>query len=89
MNRTAYWENTRKKLKQEFLEKGITTCEGNLSGCMRTFGLSFAHRHKRHHYYSCPEKLGDFNEVLLLCASCHAKIEYSKSLTEKLFEKLR
>lgn len=47
--------------------------------------LSFAHRHKRVWYRSCPELLSDFNQVLLLCIPCHEEIEYSTEKTESIF----
>lgn len=68
-----------------FIEKGITYCEK----CGSDFGLSFAHFHKRIWYRSQPEKLWDFNQVLLLCLRCHEKIEYDKELTKKIFIDLR
>ena len=74
-----------KILKEKFLEYGITRCE--VSG--RNWALSFAHKRKRIDYRSCPEKLSDINEVLLLTISIHNLIESDKDLTLKLFECLR
>lgn len=74
-----------KILKEIFLEKGIVRCEV----CGTDNFLSFAHRHKRDWYRSCPYLLSDYNQVLLLCVPCHATIEVSKEKTERLFETLR
>jgi hypothetical protein len=87
--RTKEWEDQRKKLKEIYLSKGITSCELHLEGCMRDNYLSFAHRHKRSWYWSNPELLGSFQQTLLACIPCHNKIEYKKELTEELFNKLR
>ena len=57
--------------------------------CGSDFGLTFAHRKKRVEYYREPEKLGDFNEVLLLDLKCHQKLEKDKELTKFYFNKLR
>jgi len=89
MNRTKYWSKQVKKLTKEFESKGVTTCEIRLPGCWINNTLGFAHKHKRRWYYDKPELLGDFNQVLLACTSCHQKIENNKNLTELLFKKLR
>jgi hypothetical protein len=78
-----------KILKDKFTELGIGYCEIQLPGCMGTFGLSFAHRHKRMWYRSQPELLSSIDQVVLSCASCHQKIEQDAKLTEEVFERLR
>lgn len=86
------WDVIRRKLKIEFEEKGITSCEIGLPGCKRDNFLSFAHRHKRIFYYSEEKKklLGDFSSVILCCTyPCHDTIEKDKELTEEYFIKLR
>ena len=83
------WAKARAKLKKEFWDKGITTCEVLLPGRKINCFLSFAHRKKRREYYSEPEKLGDFNSVLLCCSVCHQQLEASRELTDKIFKKLR
>jgi hypothetical protein len=90
MNRTQLWAKVRKKLKKEFEERGIISCEI----CSSTFNLSFAHKDKRRKYYSRiegkeEEELGKFENVLLLCIACHQKIEKSRELTLEVFNKLR
>lgn len=72
-------------IKSMFLSLGICFCEV----CGTDYMLTFAHRHKRVWYRSCPELLHHITHVLLLCAKCHAAIEYDKDGTEKLFMKLR
>lgn len=78
-----------RKLRLLYQDKGLEKCEVGLSKCMRTFGLSFAHRHKRNWYYSKPELLSDFNQTILACASCHSELEKDKKLTEDVFKLLR
>lgn len=51
--------------------------------------LTFAHRHKRIEYKSCPEKLYDFNETLLLCINAHQMIEFDREKTKQIFKELR
>ena len=89
VSKVKQWDKERTKLKKIYQQKGITTCEVKLKGCMIVFGLSFAHRHKRIYYYDKPELLGDFNESILACAFCHQQIETDKKLTKEIFNKLR
>lgn len=77
--------NAVRKLKQMFMDKGITQCEL----CGSDNYLSFAHKHKRIWYREFPELLSDFNQVLLLCVPCHERMEYDKELTNKIFAGLR
>lgn len=77
--------NSNRKLKKLFEEKNIVRCEV----CGSTYMLSFAHRHKRVWYRSCPDLLSSFNQVLLLCIPCHEKIEYDTEATKELFLKKR
>ena len=74
-----------KQLKELFYENEITFCEM----CGTTWGLTFAHRHKRIWYRSKPELLSDANQVLLLCLECHQKLEADPKLTESMFMDLR
>jgi len=78
-----------KTLRQIYWEKGITTCEAHLKGCMKDFGLSWHHRHKRVNYRKNPDGLSKFNETILVCSHCHQEAEKSRALTEKLFKQLR
>lgn len=101
MNWTKQWEKDRRALKEEFFEKGITTCEiGRIlrgmgliaySNCWKNNALGFAHRHKRDWYKDREREglLGAFNEVLLACNPCHDIIEDDKELTDNLFLHLR
>lgn len=89
------WANDRKWLKTDFMKRGITTCEmcawEHRRGIAPTFCyiLSFAHRHKRDWYLSCPELLRNFLQVILACQAHHSLIEYDKELTNVWFERLR
>lgn len=87
--RTNEWTREKHKLKKIYKEKEIETCEIRFEKCMGTFGLSFAHRHKRIWYYDKLGLLGSFNETVLACGSCHAEIEKDKELTEEVFNRLR
>lgn len=78
-----------KRLRKIFEEKGITSCEVRYPGCLGNQFLQFAHKHKRVWYRDKPELLSDFNEVVLACQSCHAIIERSRLLTEKVFSRCR
>jgi hypothetical protein len=80
-----YWYECKKKLKPIFIEKGITRCEC----CGGTFAMSFHHRSKRWTYIRRKEDLGKFEEVILVCAFCHEKLETDKELTKLWFQKLR
>jgi len=79
------WNSARIKLKREYEDKGITTCEARLEGCWYNNALSFAHRYKRND----PRCTHDFKGTLLLCIPCHDKIEYDSQATDDLFNKLR
>jgi len=74
------WVKARKKLKKEFEEKGITSCEI----CGSTYILSFHHRHKRR---DNDEHI--FENVLLVCERHHDLFEKSRELTKTWFEVLR
>lgn len=89
MSKEKEWAKARKKLKVIYEEKGITTCELGLECCWVNNALGFAHRHKRKWYLDHPELLGEFNQTILACNSCHDIIEDDKELTEEYFKKLR
>lgn len=67
---------------------GITWCELNLDGCVKTSYLGFAHTKKRRNI-TTPE---DLRRVVLACQSCHHIVEYQcvaktgKTMTEYLDE---
>ena len=84
--RGRQWILARAKLKKEYERRGITKCEIHLPGCWGDNGLGFAHRHKRAWYYSRPGLIGQFNQTLLACNSCHDKIEHDKQATEAIFK---
>jgi hypothetical protein len=77
------------KLKKLFTEKGITKCE--LTGSK--FALTYAHRHPRVWYYSQPELLYAFEQVLLLNQDAHQKMDDRSQTTEaekeEIFIRLR
>ena len=79
---------TKNKLKKIYLDKDIVNCELRFNGCWIDNGLSWAHRHKRI-FYKGREDLWSFNQTILACINCHMKLEVSRELTKKIFEKLR
>lgn len=86
MGRITNLNNKHRKLgKQKLFEAGKTRCEN----CGSDYWLTIAHRQTRRHYYSCPEKLSDINEILTLCINCHQAIEGNKEATEEIFKRLR
>ncbi len=88
--RTKAWNTERAKLKKLYEQKGITSCELRLSpSCTGASYLSFAHRHKRHYYYSGDKSLSDFKQTVIACIACHQAIEYDKEKTERYFTLLR
>ena len=70
-------------------QKGLNYCEVRLEGCMGTFGIAPAHRHRRGYYQGNPERLADFNEWVVACQYCHQKIDSNQELLEQTFERLR
>lgn len=78
-----------KKLKEIYLDKGITTCEARLDRCMKTFAMSFHHKEKRVFYKKTPELLAEFNQTILVCANCHGLLERDRELHYKVFQELR
>lgn len=78
------WYKAKRKLKRDFLERGITRCEL----CKGSWALSFHHRKPRYWYYTRPG-LADYQEVLLLCAICHDKLQSSWGMSDYYFKKLR
>jgi len=73
-----------KKLKEIFIDNGITRCEL----CNSDYALTFAHKERREWYRSQPELLSDFKQVLLLCQKCHQKMDDRSETTEKLKNEL-
>ena len=65
--KTRAWDHTRAKLKKQFFEIGVTTCEE----CGADNFLSFAHRLKRRFITDEAE----LATVALLCIPCHEKVE--------------
>lgn len=83
--KTREWNNARRRLKIEYAEKGITTCELMFHNCTHNNYLSFAHRYKRND----PRCEHTFQQTLLACIPCHQIIEYDRELTKTMFSKLR
>jgi len=65
-------------------------CEllGIFPGCINKF-KGFAHRHSRHWYRGKPEVLITKNQTMLLCESCHRKIDDNLDLKEQVFLRFR
>lgn len=80
---------SRNMISQIAAQNNLYTCEAKLDGCMGTFGIAPAHRHKRDHYNGDAEKLADPQEWVAACQWCHDIMEKSKEKTEEVFERLR
>lgn len=78
-----------KKIKEILQGSEIGNCELQLEGCMQTWPLQVAHRHKRAWYKGDGEKLSRYSQWVIACQVCHDRIEHDKDLTEQMFEKLR
>lgn len=79
------WLKARERLIQIYKNKGITTCEIKLEGCLGQWTSAFAHLYKR----SDPRCRHSFKQTVLACSRCHQAIENDKDLTEEVFKKLR
>jgi hypothetical protein len=88
---TKLWAKFRAKLKIEYEDRGIMTCELRFAGCWYDNALSFAHRHLRDWYKKRGYEylLGEFNQTILACTHCHDIIEKNDEKTEKAFNQLR
>lgn len=67
----------------------IKTCELELEGCLKTWPLAPAHRHKRAWYKGDPVLLAAPKQWVVACQCCHDQIEFDAQLTEEVFVKLR
>lgn len=77
------WKLVREELKPRFVRAGITSCEAELKGCIKSynfgFGWTFAHSLKR--MKITPEKVDrikrakEMREVIYCCVSCHQQLE--------------
>jgi len=74
------WIKARKRLKEEYLEKGITVCEY----CGSSWALSFHHLDRR----SSGRAKHTFKDTRLLCAKCHDRVHRGRDV-EKFNEELR
>ncbi len=84
--KTLEWDEAREKLKEQFDDWGITSCELQMEGCWKRNGLSFAHIDKRKNLLP-----GELMSVILACVPCHQKIEKlpsqkMRSIIEKIIE---
>lgn len=87
--RTEANKKARRLIAEKCEELGLERCEIRFPGCMDTFGVAPAHRHKRDWYSGNVEKLADYNEWVCACQFCHDRIEVSRELTEETFKRLR
>ena len=79
----------RKRIADICQEQKINRCEIGLEGCLGTWPLAPAHRHKRLWYRGSVELLSDIKQWVVACVVCHDKIENNRQLTEAVFNKLR
>lgn len=67
----------------------INQCEMRLDGCLVSWPLQFAHRHKRSWYKGDVDKLSDPKQVIVACQNCHEKTEFNRELNDQVFQELR
>lgn len=65
------WNSARPKIKERFLEAGITTCELRYPGCTHADFRTFAHSLRRNKI----QFREDMEEVVLACQPCHAILD--------------
>lgn len=71
------WNKVRAELNKIYSH--IEFCELRFPGCMRTFGLAWAHSKKRNHIaLSGEERHRELREAVKACQYCHNLIEYPK-----------
>ena len=70
------WFRDKKKLIEIYRQRGVIRCEL----CGSDWGMSFHHLDKR----SSGKAKNTFEDTRLLCAQCHADVEYDKEANEKL-----
>lgn len=80
-----------KKLREKYIELGVANnrCEIVLTGCLLTWPLAFAHRHRRWWYTKKQEMLSEYNQTIIACQFCHDKIDCNQKLLEEVFNRLR
>jgi hypothetical protein len=84
MKRLTVNQKANKEMKAYCVAHEIVRCEF----CGSTFGLTFAHLHKRRWYYDKPiEWLWKRSEWRLLCLKCHELQEYDPKMTELVFNR--
>lgn len=92
-------------VKPAFRERGITYCENckwevenghcsYLTAVTRPKIYSFHHRHKRNWYKQFTRQteellLGVFEQVMLVCAECHNRLEYDRELNKSRFQSIK
>lgn len=64
-------------------------CELGLVGCLISWPLAPAHRHKRAWYKGDAKLLADPKQWVCACQGCHDTIEFDPVLTEEIFMRLR
>ena len=82
-------KEARDKIAEIARQHNLTSCEIKLEGCMGTFGVAPAHKHRRGWYKGDVEKLSDYNEWVVGCNYCHEKIDADQGLLEETFNRLR
>jgi hypothetical protein len=90
MSKSDKNKQARRYIAQISEKHNITSCEIRLNGCLNTFGIAPAHRHKRRWYLDKPDfYLWNLNQWVAACQYCHNKIEHDSDLTKEVFNRLR
>ena len=82
-------KKSRRMIADQCEAMGLERCEIQSPGCMVTFGVAPAHKHKRIWYHGDTNLLARYDEWVVACQFCHDKIEISRELTEEVFRRLR
>ena len=77
-----------KKLRDTYEFTDIKHCEIKLKDCIN-FPLNFCHRHNRSWYRGKVGLLSSYNQTIIGCQSCHAKMDADIRSRERIFKKLR
>jgi len=83
----------RKRIAAICEERNLNYCELGFEDCTRTWPLAPCHKHPRGWYMGSVERLSDFNEFIVGCQNCHAKLDSrsqtSQEESDAIFDKLR
>ena len=77
-----------KKLRGRYEITNIRHCEIKLADCTN-FPLNFCHRHNRSWYKGKVGLLSSYNQTIIGCQNCHAKMDANIKFRDRIFKDLR